>query len=60
MQALKKREEVEDDEVTQASQESEIEEQPFAEIDQLQNFGINAGDINKLKAHGLCTVLGCI
>lgn len=33
---------------------------PFTEIDQLQNHGINGGDINKLKAHGLCTILACL
>jgi meiotic recombination protein DMC1 len=33
---------------------------PFKELDLLQNHGINGGDINKLKAHGLCTVLSCL
>jgi meiotic recombination protein DMC1 len=33
---------------------------PFNEIDQLTNHGINGGDIIKLKAAGLCTVLSCL
>lgn len=36
------------------------EEVPFNEIDQLQNHGINGGDILKLKAAGVCTALGCL
>ena len=36
------------------------EEQPFHEIDALQEHGINAADINKLKAAGLCTVLSVL
>ena len=58
MQAQKEKK-IEDDNMTQASDESD-EESPFTEIDKLQDFGINGGDINKLKAHGLCTVLGCL
>ena len=33
---------------------------PFKEIDLLQNHGINGGDILKLKAHGLRTILSCL
>ena len=40
--------------------ESEDEAVPYTEIDELQNHGINGGDINKLKASGLCTVLACL
>jgi meiotic recombination protein DMC1 len=29
-------------------------------IDKLQEHGINAGDINKLKAAGICTVKGLL
>ena len=60
MQAQKERpaKNVEDEEQTQ--DEESDDESPFTEIDKLQEFGINGGDINKLKAHGLCTVLGCI
>jgi meiotic recombination protein DMC1 len=29
-------------------------------IDKLQDHGINAGDINKLKAAGICTVKGML
>lgn len=36
------------------------EEQPFTGIDDLQNHGVNGGDIAKLKAHGLCTILSCL
>lgn len=58
MQAQKEKDEEHD---TQASEyEDGEEEQPFNEIDQLQNHGINGGDINKLKAAGLCTVVSCI
>ena len=34
----------------------EAEEIAFREIDTMQEHGINAADINKLKAEGLCTV----
>ena len=37
-----------------------ISEPAFNEIDQLQQFGINASDLNKLKSAGLCTVLGVL
>ena len=57
MQKVKEKEE---EEQTQASELEDGEDQPFNEIDQLQNHGINAGDINKLKAAGLCTVVSCI
>lgn len=36
------------------------DEDPFTNIDELQNHGINGGDINKLKAAGLCTVISCL
>lgn len=36
------------------------ETQPFTEIEALTNHGINGGDIIKLKAAGLCTVLSCL
>ena len=50
-----------DDQATQASEmEDEEEAAPFKELDLLQNHGINGGDINKLKSHGLCTVLSCL
>jgi meiotic recombination protein DMC1 len=29
-------------------------------IDKLQEFGVNAADINKLKAAGICTVKGLL
>jgi meiotic recombination protein DMC1 len=35
-------------------------DQIFNDIDLLQNHGINASDINKLKSAGLCTCLGVI
>lgn len=34
--------------------------QPFREIEELQNHGINMADINKLKAAGLCTVMSVL
>ena len=37
-----------------------MEEDPFTNIDELANHGINGGDINKLKASGLCTVISCL
>jgi len=55
-QAVRENEEV----ATQASEMEEDEVLPFKELDLLQNHGINGGDINKLKAHGLCTVLSCL
>ena len=55
-QAARENEEV----ATQASEMEEDEVLPFKELDLLQNHGINGGDINKLKGHGLCTVLSCL
>lgn len=41
--------------------EDEIsKEQQFQEIEKLQDLGINAADINKLKASGFCTILSLI
>ena len=58
MQAQKEKTQAQD---TQASEYDDGEDElPFNEIDQLQNHGINGGDINKLKAAGLCTVVSCI
>ena len=34
--------------------------QVYSEVDKLQNYGINAADISKLKSAGLCTVLGVL
>ena len=39
---------------------TEFDEQPFHEIDQMQEHGINMGDIMKLKSAGLCTVLSVL
>lgn len=33
---------------------------PYNEIDKLQNMGINAADLNKLKVAGYCTVLSVV
>lgn len=35
-------------------------EPAFNEIDKLEQFGINAADIGKLKSAGLCTVLSVL
>jgi hypothetical protein len=35
-------------------------EQPFNEIDKLEQHGINSADIGKLKGAGLCTVLAVL
>jgi hypothetical protein len=35
-------------------------EPAFNEIDKLETLGINAADIGKLKAAGLCTVLSVL
>ena len=32
----------------------------YSEVDKLQNYGINAADLIKLKSAGLCTVLGVL
>lgn len=36
------------------------EEEQFASVDELQNHGIGAADIQKLKVAGLCTIKVCI
>jgi hypothetical protein len=35
-------------------------EPAFNEIDKIEQFGINAADIGKLKASGICTVLAVL
>lgn len=52
-------EQQDEDEDTQAGMDEE-EELPFNEIDQLQQHGINAADITKLKQAGLSTVLSIL
>ena len=49
----------------QATADNEIEEQmesepAYNEIDKLQNQGINAADITKLKQAGICTVMAVL
>ena len=46
-------------EATEVQEEFE-EVEAFREIDSMQDHGINMGDINKLKAAGLCTVLSVL
>ena len=66
MKQVKKQKEVIQDfssqkeESTQGQSETIDDELPFTEIDELANHGINGGDINKLKGHGLCTILACL
>ena len=49
------------DEDTQASDRQEEDMGPqFHEIDKLEQQGINAMDIQKLKAGGICTVLAVL
>ena len=54
--------EVLQDEDTQATQaDNEDDMLPaFNEIDKIEQFGINAADIGKLKASGICTVLAVL
>ncbi len=47
-QAMIETEQAQEDEATDVGQDDE-DEQPFNEIDQLQEHGINMADINKLK-----------
>lgn len=49
------------DEETQVSGGDDYDMEPaFNEIDKLEMHGINAADIGKLKAGGLCTVLAVL
>lgn len=49
------------EEDTQVScNEDYLDEPAFNEIDKLEQHGINMGDINKLKAAGICTVLAVL
>lgn len=43
-------------------QEADCEEESLTAtpIDKLQDHGINAGDINKMKAAGICTIKGML
>lgn len=47
------------DEDTQISGNEDVEF-VYNEIDKLEQFGINSGDIGKLKSAGLCTVLSVL
>ena len=66
MKAAKKQQETmqaaaadcEEEETTMCGQEDD--EQPFNEIDQLQQHGINMADITKLKQAGLTTILSIL
>ncbi len=61
-QAAAPAKEVLQDEETQVSAgENEMDMEPaFNEIDKLEQFGINAADIGKLKSSGICTVLAVL
>ena len=48
-----------EEEATDVGQDEE-EDQPFNEIDQLQQHGINMADIQKLKQAGLTTVMSIL
>ena len=50
------------EEETQVSQgDNDLDQEPaFNEIDKLEQFGINAADIGKLKGSGICTVLAVL
>ena len=52
-------EQVQDEEATDVGHEEE-DDQPFNEIDQLQEHGINMADIAKLKSAGLSTVMSIL
>lgn len=49
----------EDTQATQGDLDNEMEP-AFNEIDKIEQFGINAADIGKLKASGICTVLAVL
>lgn len=49
----------EDTQATQADNEDDMVP-AFNEIDKIEQFGINAADIGKLKASGICTVLAVL
>jgi hypothetical protein len=49
-----------EDEATDVGQDHDDDDQPFNEIDQLQEHGINMADITKLKQAGLTTVLSIL
>lgn len=54
--------EVLQDDDTQATQGDNDDDMvpAFNEIDKIEQFGINAADIGKLKASGICTVLAVL
>lgn len=60
MQATRDKAQEESENTQATDQEMDEEECPFKAIDELQNHGVNGGDINKLKAHGLCTIVSCL
>ena len=62
MKQAKKQKEVPQEEEETAVVEADYDEdcQAFTEIDELQNHGINAADIQKLKAAGLATMLSIL
>ncbi|SBS82927.1 meiotic recombination protein DMC1, putative (DMC1), partial [Plasmodium malariae] len=46
--------------ITAEIEQEALKEQQFQEIEKLQDLGINAADINKLKGSGYCTILSLI
>lgn len=60
MQKEKKKKTKEDEAPNQEGVIVEAEDKAFISIDKLQDHGINAGDINKLKQAGVCTVKGLL
>ena len=51
---------MEEEEDTQEATNFDEEDQPFNEIDQLQQHGINMADVTKLKQAGLTTILSIL
>ncbi len=50
----------EDTQATQGDMDNNDMEPAFNEIDKIEQFGINAADIGKLKSSGICTVLAVL
>lgn len=51
-----RKKEKEEEAVEEVMDEEDLEKAVFTEIEKLQDFGINAADITKLKAAGFCTI----
>lgn len=57
---MNKKQKEKKEEIVEQQEEETAEELDYISIDKLQEFNVNAADINKLKTAGVCTVKGLL